>query len=226
MAKTADAVVIGGGALGASIFYYLTKLGMTDVVLLEKGDLASGSTGDSAAFRAAALLERGLDTACQEEPGVLPGIRGRIRRRGRVHVDGLAIPGAAGSGGGVRRQHRAATAGGREDVAHFGGGGRGGDPGPQHRGDRPGGLRARVGLRGPGGDGAGDSGQGRDERRRGTRSLPCHRPFGQGRRQHGRHSMRRYRDEGGGERGRGPGRTRWAGGWGSTCRWRFRASRT
>ena len=50
MPKTADAVVIGGGALGASIFYYLTKLGMRDVVLLEKGDLASGSTGDSAAF--------------------------------------------------------------------------------------------------------------------------------------------------------------------------------
>ena len=50
MRKTAEAVVIGGGALGASIFYYLTKLGMRDVVLLEKGDLASGSTGDSAAF--------------------------------------------------------------------------------------------------------------------------------------------------------------------------------
>ena len=50
MPKTAEAVVIGGGALGASIFYYLTKLGMRDVVLLEKGDLASGSTGDSAAF--------------------------------------------------------------------------------------------------------------------------------------------------------------------------------
>ena len=50
MRSTAEAVIIGGGALGASVFYFLTKLGMRDVVLLEKGDLASGSTGDSAAF--------------------------------------------------------------------------------------------------------------------------------------------------------------------------------
>ena len=50
MRSTAEAVVIGGGALGASIFYFLAKLGMRDVVLLEKGGLASGSTGDSAAF--------------------------------------------------------------------------------------------------------------------------------------------------------------------------------
>ena len=50
MRRTAEAVVIGGGALGASVFYFLAKLGMTDVVLLEKGGLASGSTGDSAAF--------------------------------------------------------------------------------------------------------------------------------------------------------------------------------
>ena len=50
MRNKTEAVVIGGGALGASIFYYLTKLGMKDVVLIEKGELASGSTGDSAAF--------------------------------------------------------------------------------------------------------------------------------------------------------------------------------
>ena len=50
MKKTADAVIIGGGAIGASTLYYLTKMGMTDAVLLEKGALASGSTGDSAAI--------------------------------------------------------------------------------------------------------------------------------------------------------------------------------
>ena len=50
MRRTAEAVIIGGGALGASVFYFLTRLGMRDVVLLEKGGLASGSTGDSAAF--------------------------------------------------------------------------------------------------------------------------------------------------------------------------------
>ena len=50
MKTTADAVIIGGGAVGTSTLYHLTKLGMTDVVLLEKGNLASGSTGDSAAI--------------------------------------------------------------------------------------------------------------------------------------------------------------------------------
>ena len=50
MRSTADAVIIGGGAVGTSTLYHLTKLGMTDIVLLEKGNLASGSTGDSAAI--------------------------------------------------------------------------------------------------------------------------------------------------------------------------------
>lgn len=50
MKTTADAVIIGGGAVGTSILYHLTKLGLTDVVLLDKGSLASGSTGDSAAI--------------------------------------------------------------------------------------------------------------------------------------------------------------------------------
>ena len=50
MRTTADAVIIGGGAVGTSILYHLAKLGLTDVVLLDKGGLASGSTGDSAAI--------------------------------------------------------------------------------------------------------------------------------------------------------------------------------
>ena len=50
MKSTADAIIIGGGAVGTSTLYHLTKLGMTDVALLDKGSLASGSTGDSAAI--------------------------------------------------------------------------------------------------------------------------------------------------------------------------------
>jgi len=44
MRKTAEIVVIGGGVIGTSIAYYLAKEGR-DVVILEKGDLASGSSG-------------------------------------------------------------------------------------------------------------------------------------------------------------------------------------
>ena len=47
--KTADAVVIGGGILGASTAHFLAKRGFGKIVLLEKDALASGSTGHSAA---------------------------------------------------------------------------------------------------------------------------------------------------------------------------------
>ena len=49
MAETAEAVVIGGGIMGASTAYYLTRLGFGRVVILERRFLASGSTGHSAA---------------------------------------------------------------------------------------------------------------------------------------------------------------------------------
>jgi glycine cleavage system T protein len=44
----ARAVVIGGGVGGASILYWLTRLGWEDVVLCERADLTSGSTFHSA----------------------------------------------------------------------------------------------------------------------------------------------------------------------------------
>ena len=50
MGKTADVVIIGGGAIGTSLLYHLTAKGVRNVVLLEKGLLCSGSTGDSAAI--------------------------------------------------------------------------------------------------------------------------------------------------------------------------------
>jgi dimethylglycine dehydrogenase len=45
----AQAVVIGGGVIGCSVLYHLTKLGWTDVVLLERNELTSGSTWHAAA---------------------------------------------------------------------------------------------------------------------------------------------------------------------------------
>ena len=45
----AQAVVIGGGLVGCSILYHLTKLGWSDVVLLERSELTSGSTWHAAA---------------------------------------------------------------------------------------------------------------------------------------------------------------------------------
>ena len=49
MRTQAQAVVIGGGVIGCSILYHLTKLGWSDVVLLERNELTSGSTWHAAA---------------------------------------------------------------------------------------------------------------------------------------------------------------------------------
>ena len=45
---SARVVVIGGGAVGASVLYHLAEKGWTDVVLLEKNELTSGSTWHAA----------------------------------------------------------------------------------------------------------------------------------------------------------------------------------
>jgi heterotetrameric sarcosine oxidase gamma subunit len=44
----AHVVIIGGGVIGTSVAYHLTKLGYTDVVLLEQGRLSSGTTWHAA----------------------------------------------------------------------------------------------------------------------------------------------------------------------------------
>ena len=43
--RTADVVVIGAGVQGCSIAYNLAKMGVKDIVVLEKGTICSGSTG-------------------------------------------------------------------------------------------------------------------------------------------------------------------------------------
>ncbi len=48
MKSSARAVIIGGGVVGASVLYHLAKIGWTDVLLLEKSELTSGSTWHAA----------------------------------------------------------------------------------------------------------------------------------------------------------------------------------
>ena len=48
MKSSARVVVIGGGVVGASVLYHLTKEGWTDVVLLERKQLTAGSTWHAA----------------------------------------------------------------------------------------------------------------------------------------------------------------------------------
>ena len=44
----AQVVIIGGGVIGCSIAYHLTKLGWRDVVLLERSQLTAGTTWHAA----------------------------------------------------------------------------------------------------------------------------------------------------------------------------------
>lgn len=46
--ESAQIVIIGGGIVGCSVAYHLTKLGRKDVVLLEQGQLSSGTTWHAA----------------------------------------------------------------------------------------------------------------------------------------------------------------------------------
>jgi dimethylglycine dehydrogenase len=48
MKSHARAVVIGGGVVGASVLYHLTKAGWKDVLLIERAELTSGSTWHAA----------------------------------------------------------------------------------------------------------------------------------------------------------------------------------
>ncbi len=48
MRSQAQAVVIGGGVVGASVLYHLARIGWTDIVLLEKSELTAGSTWHAA----------------------------------------------------------------------------------------------------------------------------------------------------------------------------------
>lgn len=57
MDERAEVVVAGGGVIGTSIAFHLSKLGVTDVLLLERATLASGSTG-----RSVGIVETAYDT--------------------------------------------------------------------------------------------------------------------------------------------------------------------
>ncbi|MFL2791774.1 MAG: FAD-dependent oxidoreductase [Paracoccaceae bacterium] len=49
MKSSYQAVVIGGGVVGASVLYHLSKFGWTDVALIERSELTAGSTWHAAA---------------------------------------------------------------------------------------------------------------------------------------------------------------------------------
>ena len=48
MKDQVQVVIVGGGIYGVNTAYHLAKLGWTDVILLEKGEIASGESSHAA----------------------------------------------------------------------------------------------------------------------------------------------------------------------------------
>ena len=92
----AQVVIIGGGIIGTSVAYHLTKLGWTDVVLLEQGRLSSGTTWHAAGLvgqlRATESGTRlvqysaELYAALEAETGLSTGYKRCRRRDRRAHA--------------------------------------------------------------------------------------------------------------------------------------------
>ncbi|WP_421929656.1 GcvT family protein [Neoaquamicrobium sediminum] len=82
---SARVVIIGGGVAGCSVAYHLAKLGWTDIVLLERKQLTSGTTWHAAGLigqlRASANMTRlakytaDLYVKLEEETGIATGMR-------------------------------------------------------------------------------------------------------------------------------------------------------
>ncbi len=72
MKSTARAVVIGGGVVGVSTLYHLAKLGWSDVVLLERRELTSGSTWHAAGLLPLFNLSYSVGKLHQYSVGLYP----------------------------------------------------------------------------------------------------------------------------------------------------------
>ncbi|MBT6509949.1 MAG: FAD-binding oxidoreductase, partial [Rhodospirillaceae bacterium] len=81
----ARAVIIGGGVSGCSVAYHLAKLGWTDVILLERMQLTSGTTWHAAGLvgqlrpsqnmTRLAKYSAELYTKLEEETGIATGMK-------------------------------------------------------------------------------------------------------------------------------------------------------
>ena len=70
----ADVVIIGGGVVGASIAYHLTKLGIGNTILLERKQLTSGTTWHAAGLVGQLRANRNLTELAKYTTGLFEGL--------------------------------------------------------------------------------------------------------------------------------------------------------
>jgi len=77
----ADVVIIGGGVVGCSIAYHLTKLGIRDVVLLERKQLTCGTTWHAAGLVGQLRATRNLTELAKYTTELLHSLEAEPGRR-------------------------------------------------------------------------------------------------------------------------------------------------
>ncbi len=70
----ADVVIIGGGIVGCSIAFHLTKIGITNVVVLERKQLTSGTTWHAAGLVGQLRASRNLTELAKYTTGLFEGL--------------------------------------------------------------------------------------------------------------------------------------------------------
>jgi heterotetrameric sarcosine oxidase gamma subunit len=72
--KQADVVIVGGGIVGCSIAYHLTKIGITNVVVLERKQLTSGTTWHAAGLVGQLRASRNLTELAKYTTSLFEGL--------------------------------------------------------------------------------------------------------------------------------------------------------
>ncbi len=72
--QQADVVIVGGGIVGCSIAYHLTKIGITNVVALERKQLTSGTTWHAAGLVGQLRASRNLTELAKYTTGLFEGL--------------------------------------------------------------------------------------------------------------------------------------------------------
>ena len=116
---SAKIVIVGGGIVGVSVAYHLGAMGITDVILLERHQLSSGSTWHAAGLvgqlRSNANVTQllgysvALYDRLEAETGLATGWKTQWRPAARLHARALDRGAAAGDDGAVVRAGDAAA---------------------------------------------------------------------------------------------------------------------
>lgn len=88
MSSNFDVVVIGGGVMGAATAYYLASSGKVRVLLAERGEIASGGTGKSAAIMRQHYSTRLMARLALESLQIFETMAGEFRAPGAFHQTG------------------------------------------------------------------------------------------------------------------------------------------